>query len=484
MTMQNEIKLNTRMAVAKEAMAAMADSEPIFKMYGPPFLIDNNGKLSVNERAVAFKCAAKHTIVYDSKARAFMRFDAGSGLWMAASEPEVRRLIGDLLLELGQECKLLKEAQALKVANFAAVAKMMQSYQSAVKTLPATALVHATNGVVDLRGERPKLLPHDAGYNFTTSAGVKYAPAAKCQRFEKVLLGQALDRDDILLLQKYFGSMLLGPNITHGILVIRGTPGGGKSTLVTVVEKILGIDQVAQLRTTHLGGRFETSAFIGKRLLEGKDVGGDTLSNAGAHFLKSLVGGDQLQAEIKFNPKKHLIMGDYHVVITANSNLSIALDGDVEAWRRRLLIVDFARPKTTKPEPNLAENLVVEEASGILNWMVAGALLCRKESAERGRIVLTNKQQERVTGLLKDSDNVPAFMAAAVSGDEAGDVTSEELLLSYHHHCRKNGWKPVPGVKFQTRMPDLLAQEYGILRRNDIRREGHAVRGYKGISLN
>jgi putative DNA primase/helicase len=475
---------NPKLDAAKDAIEGLTESDPVFQKYGPPFLIDDKGNPSVNERAIATKCAEKYVISYDTKARVFMAFDPNSGLWMAVSDSGVCRLIGDLLLELGKECELLQFAQALKVAHFTAVAKMMQSYQCFVKALSTTGLVHATNGVIDLHGPTPKLLEHDPGYKFTTTAGIKYDENAKCPRFEKTLLSQALERDDILLLQKYLGSMLLGPNITHNILLIRGTPGSGKSTIITVVEKILGIDRVAQLRTAHLGGRFETSAFIGKRLLVGKDVGGDTLSNAGAHFMKSLVGGDQLQAEIKFNPKKHLIMGDFHVVITANSNLTIALDGDVEAWRRRLLIVDFEREKPANPETNLAENLLAEEASGILNWMVTGALLCRKESDKYGRILLNTKQQERVTGLLKDSDNLPAFLEAAVSGNERGNVTGEELLLSYHDYCRENNWKPVPGAKFQVRIPDLLCQEHGVLRRNDIRRDGHAVRGYKGISLN
>ena len=358
----------------REVIEKVTASDPVFRKYGPPFVVDDRGKASINERAIAAKCAEEHTIMYDTKLCVFMRYNTATGLWVKECESMVRRLIGDLLLELGKKCELLRFAQGLKVSHFTAVAKMIQSYQVPVTTLPSSGLVHAENGVIDLRGSKPKLLDHAPGYMYTLSAGVKYDPAAKCARFEKTLLGQALEDEDSLLLQKYFGSMLLGPNLTHGILIIRGTPGGGKSTLVTIIEKILGLDLVAHLRTTHLGGRFETSAFIGKRLLVGKDVGGDTLSNSGAHFLKSLVGGDQLQAEVKFNPKKFQIKGDYHVAIAANSNLKIALDGDVEAWRRRLLIVDFNRPKTTKPESNLAEKLVAEEASGILNWMVTGAL--------------------------------------------------------------------------------------------------------------
>ena len=48
---------------------------------------------------------------------------------------------------------------------------------------------------------------------------------------------------------------------------------------------------------------------------------------------------------------------DYHVVIASNNRLRIALDGDEEAWGRRLLVVDFEKPKPAKPIPNFAEKL-------------------------------------------------------------------------------------------------------------------------------
>ena len=95
---------------------------------------------------------------------------------------------------------------------------------------------------MDLSAAKPKLLEHDAKYPFRVTSGVKFDPKAKCPKFSKQL-GTALAQADIALLQKYCGSMLLRANTCHGILVIRGTPGGGKSTLVSIVEKIIGEKQ-------------------------------------------------------------------------------------------------------------------------------------------------------------------------------------------------------------------------------------------------
>ena len=75
---------------------------------------------------------------------------------------------------------------------------------------------------------------------------------------------------------------------------------------------------------------------------------GDSLSVSGARMLKSLVGGDLMQAETKYNADKRALRGDFHVVIVSNNNLRIGLDGDRDAWGRRLLVVDFKNPKPAR----------------------------------------------------------------------------------------------------------------------------------------
>ena len=310
----------------------IAADDPVFAVYGEPFITNAKGTVHLNERAVAVKCATENQVKYDPTLKVYQRFDQRLGLWPTIHEVEVRRLLGDLLLRLGKEWHQEEFVQRNKTSQFNSLCKMLQPYQVDVASEDITGRVHVANGVVDLSGKEPNLVPHNAKYPFRFSPHIKYEPKAKCPQFLKELLGTALAADDIALLQKYCGSMLLGPNTCHGILVIRGTAGGGKSTVISIVEKVLGEENVAHLRTKRLTDRFETSAFIGKRVLVGKDVPGDTLTENGARLLKSLVGSDLLQAEIKYNPNKQPIRGDYHVIIASNNRLRIALDGDEEAW--------------------------------------------------------------------------------------------------------------------------------------------------------
>jgi len=468
---------------SKNMATPNAADDPVFAKYGPPFITSKKGVVHMNQRAVAEKCATEHVIRFEPRRNAFERFDQKIGLWVATHESAIRRMLGDQLLALGKEWKQEEFVQLNTTGHFNALCKMIQPYQANVASESTAGLIHVSNGVLDLQGATPKLLPHHPKYPFRSSPQIKYDPKAKCPKFLDNFLKVALTPEDIDLVQKYCGSMLLGPNMSHGILIIRGTAGGGKSTLVSIVEQIIGEDSVAHLRTKHISGRFETSAFIGKRVLVGKDVPGDCLTESGAHLLKSLVGGDLLQAEIKYNPNKPTIRGDYHVIIASNNRLRINLDGDEEAWGRRLLLVDFEKQKPSKPIADFAQKLVAEEGSGILNWLIKGAAAYREDMAKRGCIYRTEKHEQRVANLLHDSDSVLSFFEQRVIAQEKADLSSEELLLGYYTHCTKHNWKPVSGHRFQVQLPDLICQRYQVCRRNDITRDGKAVRGYKDLAL-
>ena len=92
--------------------------------------------------------------------------------------------------------------------------------------------------------------------------------------------------------EQYMGQCLLGRNISQTFLILSGTPGGGKGTLVNVIEQLIGRDNSVELRTNCLTGRFEVGRYLGKKLLIGRDVPSDFLQRAGAQKLKSRGPGD------------------------------------------------------------------------------------------------------------------------------------------------------------------------------------------------
>jgi putative DNA primase/helicase len=306
----------------------------------------------------------------------------------------------------------------------------------------------------------------------------------ECPRFIQELLEPAITIEDILLLQKYCGQCLLGYNPSQTILLIPGTPGGGKSTLVSVIEKVIGLHNIAQLKVNHLSERFEVASFFGKTLLTGKDVPGNFLDNPrGANVLKSLVGGDRLSAEQKNLKRRFDIVGEFNIIITSNARLHLKLDSDIGAWQRRLLIIEFEKMPPKKPIPHFDDLLVATEGSGILNWMIEGAIILLDELETFGRIQRSKEQMQRVDDLLAESDSVVAFAQKCVTAKHGDDVTVAELSEAYTHFCQERGWKQETVGSFENQIKNVILQLHQVSRRNDIIRNAKNQRGFKHVTL-
>ncbi len=203
----------------------------------------------------------------------------------------------------------------------------------------------------------------------------------------------------------------------------------------------------------------------------------------GAYVLKALVGGDLLEAEKKgFNQRVH-VRGDFNVGITCNTDLNIRLEGDVGAWRRRLLVVKYDRPAPSKPIPDFAEQLLAEEGPGILRWMVEGAIELLNDLRERGNFILTDAQKERTNRLMDQSDSTRRFIEEGVVRGKGSDITVTELMTSYYEFCEERGWHPMSTGEVSSQLPRHMLEVHKAARRNDIDRGGKPARGYKHVRL-
>ena len=50
-----------------------------------------------------------------------------------------------------------------------------------------------------------------------------------------------------------------------------------------------------------------------------------------------------------------VLQGNFNILITSNERLKVALEGDVDAWGRRLLLLEFTNPPPVKKVDRLAD---------------------------------------------------------------------------------------------------------------------------------
>src|SRR6185369_1343328 len=145
------------------------------------------------------------------------------------------------------------------------------------------------------------------------------------------------------------------------LLILDGEAGRGKTQFANVMQGLVGMANVTQLRTKYLSERFELFRYLKKTMLVGVDVEADFLSTKGAAALKGLVGGDWLDAEQKGGTGCFQIQGNFNVIITSNARLRVRLQGDLSAWRRRITIVRYEAPAPAKKIPDFGALLVRTE---------------------------------------------------------------------------------------------------------------------------
>ncbi len=397
-------------------------------------------------------CAGRLRLWYDARESAFYQYSTNEGVWEYVAEVEIRRK----LLEFLREGEIPEATFSLGLVGLV------------VRNLPVLALyestaidprpIHSQNAMVHflMTGPSKELTTtFSPAYFSKNRIPVDYDHSKRCTQFHN-FLNESLSEEDRDLLQLWCGFVLLGINPYHRILLIRGIPGAGKSTLIDIIEAIIGRDNVATLNVERLDDRFELSAFRDKTLLVAKDVGSDVLKSKAAHALKALSGDQGIEAEMKHENRRFRLQGPFNIAITSNSDLEIGIKGDLGAWKRRLLVLDFEK-KPSKPVPNLSRTIIDGEAEGIFYWMVLGARNAATMIKGKKKWELTPLQIGRISRLLEQSDNILSFVGKHVEkGTPDSFISTAELYESYESYCNEYAYNPEPISVFSRRIKALF----------------------------
>ena len=320
-------------------------------------------------------------------------------------------------------------------------------------------------------------------YHSRNRCNLVYDPQADCPRFKKQLLAPLLEPEDIDLLQKYFGQCLLGRNLTQTIMLLTGSGGSGKGTIANILELVVGAANCMQIRPGCIGSRFETSSFIGKTLLTGKESQTSFFTTKGMGIMKSLVGDDALRVELKHSNETQMIQGMYNVFIVGNAVpvLEFESDDDISAWHRRLRWIKCNSYKPENPVDNFANVLFEEEGSGILNWCLEG--LAELLTAKSSRLPMSDVQKMRLDFLFRQSFQLESILGKFLEPCPGSNLTTEEIYSVYIDLAQKIGWRLIPKRKFETELPEHMQKIFNLTRNRDIKRNGTNRSGYRNIRV-
>jgi P4 family phage/plasmid primase-like protien len=424
-------------------------------------------------------------VVYVTRERLFLRYIPATGIFQKIERPALIALSRTILRDCADYFKCSIDRQPLKF-SLATTAKMNGVVETAKSVLAvddffgsdSSQFLALNNGMLRLADR--KLLPFSPNYRCRTKLAVDYVPGKKCPRFLNNVLKPVLSAANLNLLIRYFGLLLLGKNLAQVLVIMIGEGGEGKGVVVRVVTGILGEGNVASLRAPHLTGRFELGRLADRTSLYGADVPRNFLNNASAPALKSWIGGDPMTGELKHSNAQTPIKGTFNVWLTCNGRPIIRLDGDVKAWRRRLIVVPFNAPSHDNPIPDLSEQILRDEASGVLNLMLDGLDQLRAADC---RLEINQEQARVVDDLLLESESHVAFVQEHLRKDPSCKLTVTDCYDRYLEFCSGRQWIPLSRNKFGELIANAVYKTFGLTLRHDVPgRDGKAQRGWKGVA--
>lgn len=424
---------------------------------------------------------AENTVLYYPLESAFYQYCGETGIYSQISPDVIKQAISARLLEYSRQDARLAGLEKFRsdqllnaiVSQLRGIAEMRNAFVDRPKA------IHLANCMLRLEGNQCFREEFSPTFYSRNRSPIAFEETATCPRFLNELLRPAVSPDDELVLQKMAGLALLGDNLVQRFVILEGKAGRGKSQICNVIQAVVGIENQTQLRTEHLKDRFELFRYRKCSLLLGADVEPDFLASKGASTIKSLVGGDWLDAEQKGGTGSFRFQGKFNIFITSNVRLKVKLQGDTDAWRRRMLVVPFNAGPPKKQIPNFAEVLVREEGAGIVNWALRGLHLLFKDLEEIGDIRLTLKQQCLVDTILNGGASLRHFLQAKVTPQPGSQLTIAEIAQQYYFYCKVENLEPLSNSLVLRQLPELMHELFQKEKSNSCQ----GGRGFRGVGF-
>jgi putative DNA primase/helicase len=336
------------------------------------------------------------------------------------------------------------ESVARAIRNFAKTYRTHGKVASALKTAERHLLVssdefdHAptrlnvANGTLDLR--TGALRPPSAADLITRLASVAYDPDATAPRFQAFLTQVLPDAGVREWLQRFIGYAVAGDPKEQCFCTLLGDGSNGKSTLIAALSHALGDYAMAtQANTFTSSSRTTLPAQELARMGHATRLVFTSEPAPGAHldesFIKQFTGGDTIVAKgiyappRSFRPQAVLVMAVNEPLELSTSNVAMS---------RRIKVVPFdVIIGDRQRERDLGERLRAE-ASGILNWVVAGyqAYLARGLAGEPVGM------REAAEAYMRSSDTFADFFDECCELRPDARIQRTEMYTTYVRWCR------------------------------------------------
>ena len=308
--------------------------------------------------------------------------------------------------------------------------------------------LNVENGTLDLTDPTtPVLRPHRREDRLTRLTPVEYNPSASSAVWEAFLTDVLPDPDLRAYLQRLMGTALIGEPV-QGMVIIYGPGGTGKTSFIEAMHGTLGHYAEKTPFDTflkkHGGGGVpnDIAKLAGSRLVFADES--DEGREFSAALVKNLTGGNTITGRFLYG--EFFSFAQQFILCFVCNDRPVFNNLDT-GMRRRIICIPFEQVIEQKKEKD--EKLIQilsdpkQTGSAILNWLIAGLGLFRREELRNPPEAVVAANQD----YLDDLDPVKDFFEERVIVNPTAQVPVKELYSHYQMYAADQGIRFALGPK-------------------------------------
>lgn len=306
--------------------------------------------------------------------------------------------------------------------------------------------INVANGILDLKAGH--LSPHSPDFLSPVQIGASYDPEATCPAVDQ-FLADVLTPELIPLVHELAGYLVTPDNSLQAAMMFLGEGANGKSTLLTLLTRLLGTENVSTVALHRLDeDRFSAADLEGRLANVFADL--DARALQASSIFKAITGGDAITGERKyapafsFRPYARLLYSANEPPPTPDSS---------DAFFRRWTIIPFDRRfGPGEADRRLLDKLTTpSELSGLLRHGLRALPALR----ERGAFATTDATDEAAQRFRIDSDSVAGFLGESCELDVDAREPRTSLFNAYREWCVENNRRALGKQRFNRRVEAL-----------------------------
>lgn len=367
------------------------------------------------------------------------------------------RVINDIYLRTAFEKHLIKSESYRRIISLIGLIKMSNQIKVSDENLDKDDyFFNVSNFTIDLKNN--ELLSPDFSMLITKKSRFIYEKDAKCPTWNMFLM-QIFNNDYELIrfVQKAMGYSLSGDISEQCLFILWGIGANGKSTFLNVLQYLFGDYACSTGTETFMKKSTEHSNDLarlkGARLVTTSEAEqGKALSES---LIKQITGEDEITARFLYG--EYFSFRPTFKIFMATNHKPRIRGADEGIWRRIKMIpftVTFAPHQRDK---NLKDKLIAEN-SGILNWLIEGYMLWKKEGlADEPDVVKKANLEYRY-----DMDSVGTFVSECFDMDASMKwrLTNKLLYDTYIKWCVKNNERALSQKGLSIRLQEKGFKRY------------------------